>query len=280
VEIVTLWQPGDAYTYELEIGTTMSLPAGRSESTTSYRILVEVLEWTGNGYLVQWTYKDAVPPEGATDFEKRVVEMSEGISVRYYISELGAFIDVENWEEIAQRFDAAFEGIVEEFSAEPELESSIGTILTAFDSKEGFVRLAMEEIRFYHMLHGYSYRMGEPLIVEGDVENPFGGTPIHAETSMELVETDSAHHTAYLIYTRTFEPADLNRAIFETLHGNLPEGELTDEQLAELPDFDMNIEKQFIFHTASGWLLEAYSMRYAQAGTETRTDTIYMRFLE
>ncbi len=280
VQIVTYWDVGDTHSYNLEMGTKMSLEAGSSESRTSYRVIVEVLKHTDAGYLIQWTYTNAVPPEGANAFERRVVEINEGLSVRFLISDLGEYAGIENWKEISRQVNEAAADIRRDFSGRADVESSLAKVMQAFESKAEFERLAMEEIRFYHMLYGYSYFADDPLIVEGEVENPFGGKPLHANTRIELAEVDSRNNTAYLVYTRTFQPAALNRAVFEALNGYLPEGELTPEQIATLPKFDMDIEKQFIFHTASGWLLEAYSQRYAQTGDEIRTDTIYIKFLE
>jgi hypothetical protein len=280
VQIVTYWEPGDSHSYDLEMGTRMSLAAGETESFTSYRILVEVLEWTEKGYLIQWTYTNAAPPEGGNAFERRVVEINEGLSVRYYISDLGEFAGVENWQDIAAKARGDIESIRREFSGEPDIDKSLDTVAGAFESEEQFEKLAMEEVKFYHMLHGYSYLMNDPMVAEGVVENPFGGTPIQSKTTIELAEVDDERNTAYLVYTRTFEQTALERALFEALNGYLPDGELSSDQIAALPAFDMLIKKQFIFHTASGWLLEAYSERFSQAENETRTDSIYIEFLE
>ncbi len=280
VQIVTYWEPGDSHSYTLEMGTEMSLKTGSTESYTSYRVIIEVLERTETGYLVQWTYTDAVPPAGANAFEKRVVGINDGLSVRYLISDLGEYIGVENWDEVSAYVNDELSLIATEFAGEPDIDASMAKIRKAFETKEQFEELAMEEIRFYHMLHGYSYFMDDPLIAEGRVTNPFGGESILAKTTIELSEVDSEKSTAYLIYTRSFDQADLKRALFEAMNGYLPPGELTQEQTAGLPAFDMQIKKQFIFHTASGWLLEAYSERRAETEGESRSDTIYLQFLE
>jgi len=279
-QIVTYWEPGDSHSYNLEMGTKMALTAGTSESFTSYRILVEVLDWDDSGYLVQWTYTDAKPSDNASDFERRIVEINEGLAVRYHITDLGEFTGVENFEEIATWTTDAAVRILDEFAGDPNVRSSLETVLNAFESKEAFERLAMEEIKFYHMLHGYSYLADDPLIVEGNVENPFGGSPILAKTTVKLAEINNEHETAYLVYTRTFDAAALNRALYEAMNGYIPNDELTPEQTATLPVFNIEMKKQFIFHTASGWLLEAYSERFAQTENESRIDTIYIEFLE
>ena len=280
VQIVTYWEPGDSHSYALEMGTQMSLLAGDSRSFTSYRVLIEVLERSEEGYLIQWTYSEAVPPPGANAFERQVVATSEGLSVRYFISDLGEFIGVENFKEIATRVGGAMAAIRDRFAGEPDIDTSVAAIMRAFDSKESFERLAIDEIKLYHMLHGYTYLMDDPLIADGEVENPFGGAPILARTTIELSEVDGKNSTAYLIYRRSFDRASLHRAVFEALNGYLPEGELTPEQTADLPDFDIRIKKQFIFHTASGWLLEAYSERHSETTGEKRADSIYIEFLE
>jgi len=258
VQIVTYWEPGDSHSYKLEMGTEMSLTAGETRSYTSYRVLLEVLDWNDEGYLIRWTYSDAVPPQGADAFEKRMVAINEGLAVLYRISDLGEFIGVENWEEIAAHVDRELALIVEEYAGQPGIESSAAAIMKAFESRERFEELAMEEIRFYHMLHGYTYLMDDPLIAEGAADNPFGGAPVLSKTTIELSTVNSENNTAYLIYTRTFDQASLERAVFEAMNGYLPERELTQEEIAGLPVFDMLIKKQFIFHTATGWLLEAY----------------------
>ena len=130
------------------------------------------------------------------------------------------------------------------------------------------------------MLHGYSYMMDDPLIVEGETTNPFGGKPILAKTIIELSEIDKDKGMAHLIYNRSYEQAALARVIFEAVNGYLPDGALTDEQTKDLPNLNMRIQKQFIFHTESGWLLEAYSERYVETEGEMRTDSIYIEFLE
>jgi hypothetical protein len=280
VQIVTYWEPGDSHRYLVEIGTEMSYTSGDSESFSSYQLLLEVLERTDTGYLVQWTYSESTPPAGATAFEKRVVEISESAPVRFYITDLGEFIGVENWAEIAGKVNDALAKMMVEFAAEPNIADSVTKIMEAFETKEKFESLAMEEIQLYHMLHGYSYMMDDPLIVDGETTNPFGGEPIPATTTIELSEIDKDKGMAYLIYNRGYEQAALARVIFEAVNGYLPDGELTDEQTKDLPNLDMKIKKQFIFHAETGWLLEAYSERYVETEGETRIDSIYIEFQE
>ena len=242
--------------------------------------VVEVLEHTDAGYLIQWTYTESTPPEGANAFEKRVVELGEGLPVRFFISDLGEFVGVENWAEIATRVNAALSLVLVEFATEPGIDESVATVKEAFETKDQFESLAMEEIHLYHMLHGYSYMMDEPLVVVGETTNPFGGKPILTKTTITLSEVHVEKSTAYLVYDRSFEQAALARVVFEAVNGYLPDEELTEEQTKELPDLDMRIKKQFIFHTDSGWLLEAYSERYVETDGETRTDSIYIEFLD
>ena len=280
VQIVTYWEPGDSHSYSLEIGTEMSISSGASESFTTYHVLIEVLEHSDTGYLIQWTYSDVVPPKGASAFEKRVVKMGAGLPVRYYVTELGEFVGVENWEEIAAKAKVSLAGLRKEFAAEPDIDNSIDTIMEAFETKEQFESLAMEEIQLYHLLHGYSYLMDEPIVVEGETANPFGGKSVFSKTTIELSEVNKDKSTAYLVYNRGYEQAALARVVFEAVNGYLPDEELTEEQSKDLPNLDMEIRKQFIFHTGSGWLLEAYSERHVDTDGESRTDSIYIKFLE
>lgn len=280
VQIVTYWEPGDSHRYLVEIGTHMSLMSGERKSVTTYQLLLEVLERTEPGYIVQWTYTGSVPPEGSTAFEQRVVKIGEGIPVRFSITDLGEFVSVENWEEISTGVNGALAQARMDFAAEPNIDESIAKIKEAFATKEQFESLAMEEIHLYHMLHGYSYMMDDPLTVQGNTTNPFGGTPVLTTTTITLSEIDKEKSTAYLIYSRTYEPNALARVAFEAVNGYLPVGELTEDQTENLPDLRMDIKKQFIFHTGSGWLLEAYSERYVETEGESRTDSIYIEFLE
>jgi hypothetical protein len=280
VQIVTYWEPGDAHKYSVEIGTEISLETGQSMSFTTYDLLIEVIDHRDETYLVEWTYTDAAPPVGANAFEKRVVDMGIGLSIRFRITDLGEFIGVENWDEIHERVNESIALIRRDFAGEPDIDTSIATLMKAFETKEQFEQSAIEEIKLYHLLHGYSYMMEEPMTVDGETTNPFGGSPVLSTTTIELSQVNKEQSTAYLIYNRFYQRDALARAVFEALNGYLPAGKLTEEQTKDLPELDMQIKKQFIFHTASGWLLEAYSVRQARTNGETRTDSIYIEFLE
>jgi hypothetical protein len=280
IQIVSYWQAGDTLRYIVETGTEQSDGNSVSRNNTSYEVVVTVLESDGPRAVLEWVYSEVVASEDLDEFNRRLVELTEGLHIRYSVSDLGEFIHLENWEDISDSLRQAVALLAEEFEEQPEIAKTAAAILEGFSTREQIEAIAIDEIKLFHALYGYRYSTNEPFSFEQEATNPFGGAPLRAVTTIELEDIDSEYDTAYLIYHMSYDPESTSRALYEAINGMLPEKPLTEEQLAALPAFEVTVRNQFIYHVESGWLLEAYSEKNVVNGPVRRTDTMYIRFLD
>ena len=184
VEIVPRWRAGDEFSLKvIHTRENSSRPEQNAKSTTT--IAVRVLTATPEGSTLEWTPGDASldNPQLARDpMLAAAMNAVRGVSLHLQLSRDGEFTGLSNRDEVVSRLQTATDAMVRELTAKlPEeqhaqFRATMGSVL----SPAMLIASATRDVQTYFGLNGATLAVGEPVEVELQQPNPFGGEPIPA----------------------------------------------------------------------------------------------------
>ncbi|MHA4810773.1 hypothetical protein ACX0G9_21885 [Flavitalea flava] len=277
-ECLANWKTGEEKIYSI-VHTKSTRQSGQEPSAVrfSYEVHVKVVDSTASEYTIQWVYH--LTPEMKEELMKQPdpLPIFDGMQVIYTISEVGAYKELFNWEEVRDNYLHMLESSLSQNPSNPPNQDSASkaAILQAkklFQSKEMVEGALIKEILVYHHPYGYSFSTKD-LRVETELSNPFGGRPLPAIQSFRITKLDPQHDRFTLAIRQNIEKGR-SKPIFDEVikKRNIKnEGELK-KLLAEMASFEINDSTEYIFIQSSGWISHLLYFRKATQGGITQTD--------
>jgi hypothetical protein len=222
VPFVAYWSVGDTYTFNVTT-STQQWKAGiidtAKDSRNEYRATFTVIDSTETSYTIKWSYKNdiansyKIPKELTAKFAKY-----ENIDIIYTTSEVGAFTEVVNWQEISKTMTAMFDDIITTLGGKDKktqdlLATSMQPYKQAYASKEGIEQLLLKEIQLFHYPFGVAFSVKEPLTYDELLPNMFGGSPIKAISKVTVEKVDFENSFCVLKKTMDLNPEDTKRML-------------------------------------------------------------------
>lgn len=214
VPFVAYWAIGDSYDFRItKIEQRWKEETQVKDDTTSYIGNFTVIDSTENSYTIKWTYSTQL---GGLDLTPNLIEKLSRFQmteVIYKTTELGEFLEVENWQEISDMMNELFDLLIDHYSEEKNvdkqaLENVITPMKAIFASKEGIEGYVLKELQYFHFPLGLEYPANEPVEYEEELPNLLGGGPIrgHSRLYFESVDFDQAY--CVLIHEMKLNPDD------------------------------------------------------------------------
>jgi hypothetical protein len=157
-----------------------------------------------------------------------------------------------------------------------EQRNKFQSMMGSFLSPGMLIAAATRDVQMYFGLNGATLVVGEPVEVEIQQPNPFGGEPI---PSRLRVTATSATKTEAVINTTTTYDSTVLMKMTEALLAKAGQS-LSPEDLAKAPSMKMDDDARYVFDRKLGLLREARIERKFEAGAMQRFDRWDIRLLK
>lgn len=225
VPFVAYWSLGDSYDFRItKIKKEWKEGILAREDSSVYIANFEVIDSTTTNYKIRWKFKTnlkgfQLPPKIV---EKLVQEYPKYTitEVIYITDEFGAFLEIENWEDISLMMKNLFSDIIDVWVEEKpekraEVERFMQPIIQIYSSKEGLLLQAFNELTLFHFPMGGEFDPQKPFIYKDAFPNMLGGKPIRADGKIYFEEVDREKEFCVFVNELNANSKDVKRAILE-----------------------------------------------------------------
>lgn len=181
IPFVAYWSNGDSYDYLItKVNKEWKGDLMQKNDSTSYYAVFTVIDSTATSYKINWKYKSNFA-NLPSHFGELLNNNSVVMDFIYTTNELGEFIGVENWEEVAELMTNTINSTINnELSKNPKLvqndiKNALKPILNIFSSKEGIEMIVLKELQYFHFPMGVEFDPREPLFYDEEFPNLLNG---------------------------------------------------------------------------------------------------------
>jgi len=218
VPFVAYWSPGDSHDFRVtKIKQRIQDGEMTKDDTTSYVANFNVMDSTANSYTISWTFQ---PDLSEFDIPKELtgtLKSYKKSEVIYTTTELGEFVEIENWEEVGSRFNEVISKLKDKLkdsdADSKKIEKAIAPLLKIYSSKQGIEQVVYTELQFFHFLFGLEYNVDKPIYYKEQYPNMFGGKPLKADAKLYVDEVDFENFYCKMVQEADINPDDVKKMI-------------------------------------------------------------------
>ncbi|WP_210466441.1 hypothetical protein [Rufibacter roseolus] len=220
ISFVAYWEKGDVYKFKVtKLKQQWKNGTLAQNDSSQYVVNFEVIDSTESSYLIKWSYKNNVAstydiPEALQEkFAK--YDLTEII---YKTTETGQFVEVENWQQVADMMKSMFTDMIEVKAADnsiskADLEKRLQPMITAFNSKEAVEQFVLNELQYLHFPFGAMFPTSKTVEYDDELPNMFGGNPIKAKGKLSIESFDSEESRCVLVQQLKLNPKDTKEIV-------------------------------------------------------------------
>lgn len=289
VPFVAYWELGDTYQFKVsKIKQQWKEGELSKNDTNTYIATFEVIDSTDSSYKVKWTFD--------TDFDQFNIDgpllgkFSEyqSTEVIFLTDELGSFVGIENWQEIAKMMNGLVRDIVG-FATEgkkadqKELMKIMEPILSIYQSKEGVEQLVFKELSYFLFPFGVEFEVGETIEYEDQLPNMLGGDPIRANAKLYIHDVDFENYYCHLKQEMTVNDED-TKAVVLGLFKRMGLDDKDMKKALKSAEFDITDNNSFEYYYYPGVPINIRTERKTKVEIESvrvrQTDIIIIELLD
>lgn len=243
----------------------------------TYEVTLKVLDSTENSYTLQWV-SNVVGTQADDVLRQKLLEVSGNVRIVYKTDEMGAFMEVVNWEELRDRIDKAIDvlaGMNGDTKGNPIAEA----VKKLYSTKEAIESVVIKDILQFHLFFGVKYLLNNPVEMELKVPNIIGSEPFDARLIVELKDIYPEDALFVLTALQQVDEAQLENSVFDYMSmiaketgGALPVRE-------ELKGLKNEVFTVSSIHD-SGWVLYSEQTSTASLGAITKIEKRTIRLKE
>jgi len=215
VSFVSYWSVGDSYDFKIsKLKQRWKKGKQTKNEKQNYIANFTVIDSTETSYTINWSYENdlentfKIPEELLGELSK--YKLTE---VMYKTSEVGAFIEVLNWKEIAETTSSMFDDVIKLLGdknkkQQKALKKTMQPLKQIYSSKQGVEQLILKELQYFHFPMGLEFDITEPLIYQEELPNMFGGNPIKAKAKLYFEDVDFEESFCTLKQEMKLDPND------------------------------------------------------------------------
>ncbi len=270
---------GDEFRLEMVHVRERSVEAQQSHTITT-PVVVRVIAATPDGATIDWT-PGVTTLSSREDGQDQLLRAASGITrdvrLRLVLTAEGKVAEVVNRDEVATRLRDGADTVVRELlgqlsaDARPEFEGLASQAL----SPATLLAAATRQVEMYFGMSGTALKVGEPVEVEFERPNPFGGDPLPATFR---VQAESATGTSAVITTETTYDAE---ALLQMMRHRIEQQTgrpVTPEEGAIVARVEIADDGRYLLDRDTGLMREVVLNRRVKAG-DTRLDRWTFRLL-
>jgi len=283
-KIIPRWREGEKKNYKM-IETRKRMVDGqlRFNYAMNMDIEIEILKILKDGYRISWNYGD----EGAklndqileTDALIKIVSnILKGYKIIFDADSDFTNYDVQNWQEIKEKYEEMVESIAKEKKKNGVDENSINTICnrisSIFSNKEQIEIMCTREARLFFIIYGLDFTETDKIEYEDIIQNPFGGDPFTAKASFTLTEVNTKKGTATIIWNQKFDKEKAGKILEKTIQDLLKEVDADNIPKGIFESVIIEDEAEFVFDINTGWLRNITHKRLTQIFNDRQEETL------
>ena len=244
---VAYWSVGDVYKFSVTKLKEAYVDGELTTSdTTAYLSTLEVIDSTTDGYRLRYSWIDddfslGDIPEAMLP---QLTTYSHLTDFEYSTDELGAFLQLENWEDYADMMRDLFDVLIEEAGkTEPAdtaaLRKALYPQMSVFFTELGIRERLLSEIMAMHTLFGYAYRTADTLRYTEEMPTLFGNQTMEMDRTLYVQAFEPEDDYVEIRHLGQLTP-DSREAIIQLMIGSMPG--LTDTEEAQAVFSGMDID--------------------------------------
>ena len=228
IPFISYWSKGDVYKFKVKkIEEKWKDDEIVKNDSIIYDATFTVLDSTETSYKIKWSYKiDISSAFNLPSTLKNVVSKFKEMDIIYTTSEVGAFIGIENWEEISKKVKEMTSELMNLLPTKEnnnaELKKTMQQLFDIYSSKEGIETYLAKDIQMFHYPFGVEFNTEEELVYEEDLPNPFGGNPIKAVSTLYFDEVDEENSRCVFFREMKIDPEDSKKMLAEIFNKMAP----------------------------------------------------------
>lgn len=199
VAFIAYWSKGDSYDFLItKINKKWDGSQLVKNDSTSYFANFSVIDSTESEYKIQWKYKENFT-NLPVEFGDLLNQNSVVLDFIYKTNEFGEFLEVENWQEIADLMKKSTDDLFNKLFVEKpgldqtKLKNTVAPLINIYTSKEGIESLVLKELQYFHFPLGIEIETAQPLHYEEEFENLIGDQPLRGDAQINFETVDSEY---------------------------------------------------------------------------------------
>lgn len=271
VALLAKWKKGEKR--KLEIVQTRERTRGNevvSRVKLRTNVELEVLEASGKGFVVRWSYLDTKVEDAAPAIARNVddlLSLLKGYKVEVETDDTGDFAGVRNWQELKANAATMIDAVL---NANPTLDANTKNVLrqqmlSLFNTKQQIESILIREVRLYYLVIGGSFTPGKRVTYNDLLPNPFGGEPFPSAGSFLLKDHDAASGRAVVEWKNTLDPQHTRRILLKTLTDIANRLGAPPPKDSDLPLFNIEDTAEIVVDAKTGWVKSLNQKRTTSA---------------
>jgi len=219
VPFVAYWNKGETHKYKVtKIKQTWKEGNLEKNDSTAYEAKFEVIDSTETSYTIKWTFENSLISDNDLP-EEVFFELSEYefTDIIYTTTETGAFVGIENWEEISKMAKDVFESVLSAKAGNEKgskkLKKKLSGFTEIYSSKEGIEQVLYKELQIFHFPFGYEYNVTDTATYTQELTNMLGTEPFIGETRFYFENVDFEKKRCTFIQEMTLQQEQVLKAI-------------------------------------------------------------------
>lgn len=220
ISFIAYWSKGDSYDFKVsKVKREWEKETLTKKDSSQYIANFKVLDSTESSYKIQWTFKNNIISSFQENSKKyfkdkkvlkEIIAKNDFSKIIYKTNEFGEFIEIVNWEDLAETTRLLLEEVIKSFEDKDPVKiasfrKKMQPIVDIYTSQSGIEQLALKELQYFHYPFGLEYDVTQPIEYEQDLKNMLGGKPIRSETTLTFEEVDFENY-----YCSIKEESELN----------------------------------------------------------------------
>lgn len=246
-----------------------------SRELIKYEVDIKIIDSTENSYTIEWFYKN-YSIDTDNELVRKLTSIANDISVKIKTDELGAFIEIVNWEEVRDYLTKVTETLKNELKDVPNYEKIIANVMSIYSTKESIEANAIKDALQFYQFHGVKYKLGEELEGKLETANNYGGKPFETDVRYSLDEINEIDGNSILRSNQVINSEQLTDATYNYLEKMGTFGDKFPPR-NEFPSLTNETNTASRIHGQSGWII--YSIETKEI-TAAETTNIEERIIE
>jgi hypothetical protein len=274
---IAYWKKGEHKVLSI-VHSKETFSQGKLKSTFSigYNADILVLDSTASGYTLQWTFS---LPEKTIKENPSVVgslPVYEGMKMVFKTSQVGAFLELSNWQEVKDAYIKMMEISLPE-KLDSAAQAAIDKSKELFNSKEMVEASLIREIQIFHSNYGYKFTKSE-IKAETELANPFADEPLPAIQTFRISELNPGQDYFKLIIEQEIDKKGATK-FFENFLKKMKFDNSTIESETKkmLSSFEIKDHSEYQFILSTGWLRKIDFTRSAKNAETNQIDSYFMK---
>jgi len=267
VQVIGYWNNKEKQTYSI---TTEKYKVKGSDTTerefVAYEVDITIKDSTAKSYTIEWFYKNCKIQTNNLFTKKLTSLISQDMSVIIKTDEMGAFVEVVNWQEVKRHINKCTDLLKKEFKDIPKIDEIINQVESMFSSKEAIESFAIKDIQQFYTFHGGKYKLREESNAKMKLLSIYGGQTVDADVTVTLEEINFIDKNSTIRMRQTVDSKQLTDAFYEyikKLSTSLGTKPPKRDEIPPLQNETWTISK---IHGPSGWVI--YSVETKEVKTE------------